>query len=228
MEISFRKADIQDIDFIIDCIVEAEKSGSSIIANQQIFGLTEVEYRSMLRKILSEDVPGSEYCCDSFFLALDGVRPVGGFAMWLEGEGNQSSNMIKASLLSYSVGVEKWVETRPVLSLISSVMIPRTPKTFQIDAGYVIPDYRGMRISPMMNHFAIKWFIKQYPEITRIQTSCIIENEKSLKTLQHAGFVIINRSQSPDPEIKKYIPGTGFYQLEMNLGMANELIEGIK
>jgi hypothetical protein len=224
MEITYRKADIRDIDFIIDCITEAEKSGTAIIANAEIFGYSETEYRQVLRKILEEDVPGSEYCCDSFFLALDTEQPVGGFAMWLEGEGSQSSNMLKASLLSFIVGVDKWKKAQPVLSLISSVMIPRSPNTFQIDAGYVIPPYRGMRISPMMNHFAIRYYMKKYPEILKIQTSCIIENEKSIKTLQHAGFVITKQSHSDNPEIKNYIPGTGFCQLEMEVKLLSILI----
>ena len=52
---SFRNAEIKDIPFIIETIIEAEKSGSNVIPTCKIFGLTEDEYKNILVEILAEN-----------------------------------------------------------------------------------------------------------------------------------------------------------------------------
>ncbi|MEO5572033.1 MAG: hypothetical protein ABIT08_00110, partial [Bacteroidia bacterium] len=118
-EIIIRSATIQDIDFIITCIIEAERAGTQISSYEKLFSVSENELRIVLKNILSEEITGCEMCCDNYFLAFDGNTPIGGVGAWIEGSGSQGSNTIRASMFSYFLGAEKWMSVQGNLKLVS-------------------------------------------------------------------------------------------------------------
>jgi hypothetical protein len=215
--LTYRQATIYDIPFVLEGLLEAEKSGGPHCANQIIFNYTFENYRDLLHDVLSTDVPGSEYSLDQYSICLLDDRPIGAVAAWVEGKGNQRSGMIKANLLNYYLGIDKWKQAQDDFLLLASVSNPRTPGTIQLEAGYISPEYRGRGIPVGMNRFAIDGLRREYPDINRVQVSCIIENEKSLRTLLKTGFREVARRASESPRLKELIPGSGFIQLELNL-----------
>ena len=50
----FRKACLDDIPFLTETIIQAEKSGTEILSYKEIFGLQELEIRNIIKDILSE------------------------------------------------------------------------------------------------------------------------------------------------------------------------------
>ena len=56
-----REASERDIDFIIETIIEADKSGSNVISACNILNVNEQEYRNILKNILNDNIEGQEY-----------------------------------------------------------------------------------------------------------------------------------------------------------------------
>lgn len=56
-----RVATIHDIEFIIETIIEADKSGSNVISACNILNVNEQEYRNILKNILNDNIEGQEY-----------------------------------------------------------------------------------------------------------------------------------------------------------------------
>ena len=64
-----RQAGAEDIDFLIEAIIEAEKSGSEMISYCGIFGLSQAELIELMRKMLAEDLEGQQLCISGFAIA---------------------------------------------------------------------------------------------------------------------------------------------------------------
>jgi len=73
-EVKIRRANRADIDFIIETIIEAEKSLTDKISYCNIFSLSESELLDILRNILSEDITGQDLCYSEYLIAeVNGV-----------------------------------------------------------------------------------------------------------------------------------------------------------
>lgn len=71
MAIIIRKATLLDIDFLIEAIIAAEKSGTDILSYSTIFDLTERDVQNMLRNVLEKNVTGCELSPCNFLIAED-------------------------------------------------------------------------------------------------------------------------------------------------------------
>ena len=216
-DISLRKATINDIDYIVEILIKAEKSISNNSPMQEFFGLNDVEYKELIKKILAEEIPGSEYFYENYYLVFVKNEFVGGIAVWIEGKGNNSSNFIKASLLSYHLGIKKWIEASSNLELFTSILHQRQAETLQIDAGYIVPKFQGRSFPLKIISYGINFYKEQFEKLKKVQVVSIIENTKGIKSLQKLGFEIVNKKQTDNQKLIKLISGTGFYQLELNL-----------
>ena len=67
--LTVRQATVNDIDFIVETIVESEKSSSEVISSCKIFGLTEEKFKEIIREVLREDVPNYDYYLSGFIIA---------------------------------------------------------------------------------------------------------------------------------------------------------------
>jgi ribosomal protein S18 acetylase RimI-like enzyme len=170
-----------------------------------------------IKNVLEEEVPGSEYFCENFILVFHKSEFVGGIAAWIEGNGNQSSNFVKAPLLSYYLGIEKWIKVQTDLELLTSIMHQRQAGTLQIDAGYINPKFQGNSIPKVMISYGINFFENEFEKLKKVQVVTIVENVKGLKSLEKLGFKIANKKQSNNQKLIGLISGTGFYQLELDL-----------
>ena len=65
----FRNATINDVPFLVDTIIEAEKSGTDILTYSTVFGLSEDETRKYMADMLLEEVDGCELSISSFLVA---------------------------------------------------------------------------------------------------------------------------------------------------------------
>ena len=99
----FRKATVDDVGFLVDVIVNAEKSGTDKFGLANLFGISEQEARNIISELLEEEIDGCEFSISSFVVAeYDGV-PVSAFAGWIEGENEDDmpSGLLKSNLLAY-------------------------------------------------------------------------------------------------------------------------------
>jgi ribosomal protein S18 acetylase RimI-like enzyme len=207
--IKYRKATIADIDFIVDAIITSEQSGTSYTIYERLFEISETEFRKILHQILTEEIPGSEFYCDNFILAIHNERPVASVAAWIEGENNRSSNTIKANILSYLLGKNNMQRANAHLKLIDEVMIDREPRALQIESVYTHPDYRGKRIAADLIRYVIDYYKETDGAVNKIQILSMLGNDSSFKAFTAAGFVNVVTKQSSNPEVHNILPGQG-------------------
>jgi len=98
-DVIIRPATANDIDFVIEAIVESEKSGSNIISSCNIFGLTEEKFKEIIRKVLCENVPNYDYYLSGFIIAEKYGEYVGAMCSWIEAADDTPSGIIKATIL---------------------------------------------------------------------------------------------------------------------------------
>ncbi|MGD0947505.1 MAG: hypothetical protein ABSA52_08745 [Candidatus Binatia bacterium] len=214
--LSFRQGTLQDVDFITQAILEAERSGTPRAMYESVFGLSEPEVRALLRAILDQDVPVCELCCGSFVLACDGPTPVGALATWVEGE-EGPSNLLRATLLVEQLGTTRWAQAQAPLRLVAEVDIPRQAGTLQIESIFVPAAQRGRRITGAMIAYALAECRRTHPTVRRAQVLTVLENVASGNALRHAGFAVKSRASSQNPELGRWFPGSGRLLWERDL-----------
>ena len=104
-----RKATLDDVDFLVTTIIEAEKSSTYNLGLANYFEVTEEELRQYLKDILEEDIDGCELSVSSFIVAEYEGQVVSTRGGWLEGhnEDEQPSAVLKSNLIQFHFPMEK-------------------------------------------------------------------------------------------------------------------------
>ena len=106
-EILIRNADISDIQFVIETIVQAEKGNGENISYCKLFNINEIEFREALKKILEAGINNFEFSLKNFKVALANRKKVGVYGAWLEGLDGIPSGMLKISAFRSFLNKEK-------------------------------------------------------------------------------------------------------------------------
>jgi GNAT superfamily N-acetyltransferase len=205
----FREASPEDRPFIIESVLAAERSGTARSLYEALFGIDESQTREMLNAMLDEDLPGSELSLGSFTVACEGDECVAACAAWVEGNGMQSSRMLKSLLLSRAVGAEAWSRAAPRLAALEAVEIGREPGALQLESIYVAPDHRGRGlIASLLSHVVESQQVAN-PGLKRAQILSILENQSSAKAFERAGFARARVTRSSAAGVTALLPGSG-------------------
>ncbi len=214
-----REARTDDIDFLIDVIIEAEKSGSGNCGLASLYGLTVEEIKPYLKQILEEEVSGCEFSIDGFLVIEYDNEPVAAFGGWWEGHNEDSmpSALIKSNLLGYYLPKTSLSYARSKMDIVRPLQIEREPDTYQFEYSHVRQDHLG--------HCLIQWLLEEQenrarsmsPEIKKIQAH-VFEHNKAIKLIfKMMGFKITKRLVSDNPETKLYFPDNVLLLMEKEL-----------
>jgi ribosomal protein S18 acetylase RimI-like enzyme len=195
-----------DIDFVIDTIIEAEKSGTEKMSFCNIFSMTEPEVRLLLKRILEKDVTGQELSYSEYLICRVDGEYAGACTSWIEEENGYSAALLKADLLFDFVEREKLIEAQRIFSLIQGVNIEREPGTLQIAYAYVKPKFRGWGIIGLLMNEQIKNQKNRVPGINKAQLRITKTNENAARAYEKIGFVKIYERTVDNDEILKILP----------------------
>lgn len=147
-EIKIRRATLNDVDFLVDTIVAAEKSGTDNFGLAKLFELSEGEMRTYIKAMLEEEVDGCEFSVSSFLVAEHQGRVVSAFAGWVEGqnEDGMSSALLKSNLIGYCLPMENVMKSQSKSDIVRPLQIEREEGTYQLEYSYTMPEYRGKGI----------------------------------------------------------------------------------
>jgi GNAT superfamily N-acetyltransferase len=219
-ERTYQRGTLGDVDFLVPAIIAAERSGGPRSLYERVFDLDEAALAGILRAVLSEEVPGSELCCESFWIASEGGERAGCIATWVEGKGAGTSAFVRAALLSHALGAERWKSAAERLRLLSIVELPRAAGAMQIEAVYVAPAHRGSGIAAALIAHAIAAAREEAPAPERAQILSVVGNTSSARAFEKAGFQVARRAESDDPRIAALLPGGGRLLWERSLPRA--------
>lgn len=205
----FRRATSEDIEFLTGAIIEAERSGGDKSLYERVFDMRDAEVRALVESMVRENISGSELCADSFWVAVEDEERLGCVATWVEGGDGTPSQLLRASLLSHAVGLERWREAQSKLRALTAIDIPREPNTLQIEAVYTAPPHRGRGLVAALINRALEASRSEHPEVVRAQVLSVRGNASGARAFLKSGFHAVRESCSDDPAIAAIFPGDG-------------------
>ncbi len=144
-----RRAENRDLDFIVESIVESEKSGTDILSWQRILNLSEFEVLSLIKSTLEEEIVGQEWHLPHFWIAEDSHGYVGALSSWIEAIDGTASGILKTQVIYYLVP-EAWNANLEKLTLVQKLNIPRLPLALQLEHIYIRSEHRGKGLGSLM------------------------------------------------------------------------------
>lgn len=127
----------------------------------------------------------------------------------IEADGGPSSAMVRASLLPYALGAERWRSAAESLRALATIDLPRTPGALQIEAVYAHPAHRGRGVVGGLLAHALAEAARASPGVERAQILSVAGNDPSARAFEKAGFHVARRAESDDPRVAALFPGRG-------------------
>lgn len=214
--ILIRKATLADIDFLIDAIIAAEKSGTQKCGLANILEISEAELREILRNMLEEEIDGCEFSVSSFLIVEIEKRAVATVGGWVEGENEDglSSNFIKAGLLRNYTSMDKRENLFRNGKIISGIQLNREKGEYELEYVYTCPDFRQRNIVGMLiaahKEIAIK-------KCSKMRIQVFGNNSSAIKCYQKNGFIISQRAESDHSLILDFMPDSEKIVMELNI-----------
>jgi ribosomal protein S18 acetylase RimI-like enzyme len=203
---NIRKATVDDIPFLVDTIIEAEKSGTGILTYTTIFGLSEEEARKYISDMLMEEVDGCELSVSSFLLAEKDGQYAAATGAWIEGYDGMPSSVLKGNLLNYTLPkacIEKAVSLN---NLVKDLHIEYVENTIQIGLVYVSESFRGLGFANTLIEEQIKQLLQIAPGIIESYVQVFGNNKAAVKTYEKSHFIVKEERISDNAEILNYFP----------------------
>ncbi len=203
---TFRQATLEDTSFLVETIVQAEKSGTDIFTYNSIFGLSENEARKYLTAMLEEEVDGCELSVSSFFVAEFEDKVVAALSSWIEGSEGISSSELKGNLMSYVLPLEAIKRAASIKPIVNQIHIDYKHGTIQKGAGYVISEFRNRKLFGLLTDKLIEHLVSINPKVSEVYTHVFSNNTPAIRANQKIGFRIVDKIGSNDERILSYLP----------------------
>lgn len=205
-EITIRRATIKDIDFLVDTIVAAEKSGTDNFGLAKLFELSEGEMRNYIKAMLEEEVDGCEFSVSSFLVAEHQGKVVSAFAGWVEGQNEDElpSAILKSNLVGYCLPMENVLKSQSKMEIVKPLQIEREEGTYQLEYSFTNPDYQGKGIMGAIIDAHIQQAVSLGTK--KMQVHVFENNPAAIRTYEKKGFKVTCRCESTHPLTSEYFP----------------------
>lgn len=214
---TFRDANISDIPFLVETIVEAEKSGTDKLSYTTIFGLNTEEVKKYLTLMLDEEIDGCELSVTSFMVAEHNGKTVAAISAWVEGSEGIPSSVLKGNLLNYILPRHCIEKAMTVNEIIRELHIEYLPGTIQKGAGYVAPEFRGNNLLGILTEKIIAGLQQKHPEVNSVWTQIFSTNTPALRSNEKAGFAVVDSRTCANQAILKYLPSDKKFVMKREL-----------
>lgn len=215
---SIRKATSDDLVFLAEVIIEAEKSGTDKLSLSTLFNVTESKVKEYIISMLDEEIDGCEFSVSSFLIIEYDKKPVAAFGGWIEGfEDEMSSSILKSNLINYTFDRESVQFLKSKAHLLKNILIDREDKSLQLEYLYVANEHRGKKLSNTLIEQHILNAKLLFPELKKVQVQVFINNIGAIKTYQNSGFSIAKSFKADSAELLDYLPFDEKYLMEKTL-----------
>lgn len=205
MEYNYRKAQESDIPFLVQAIIEAEKSGSNLLSLAAIFNLTEEKLKNCLIEIFHIETKGCEFSLDSFFVVEFQGEPIAALATWIESRNDQNScsAITKSNLIGYVFPKTNLESIKRNSTLFEIFNIEREKDSRQIEYVFVAKEHRGKKLVNKLIDIACSG---DGQEVKKTQIQLWANNIAALKTYKNSGFKITKEIKSEHKDTLQYYP----------------------
>lgn len=205
-DVIIRRATLDDIDFLVDTIVAAEKSGTDNFGLAKLFEISEEKMREYIKAMLDEEIDGCEFSISSFIVAETNGEVLAAFAGWIEGQNEDElpSAILKSNLVGYCLPVEKVKNSQNKSDIVRPLQIEREEGTYQLEYSYTLPQYRGKgilgRIIEAHEQIAVANGVR------KIQVHVFDNNPSAIKSYEKKGFKVTKHFESVHPDTSLFFP----------------------
>jgi len=196
-----REANINDIDFIIEAIIEAEKSGSKTLSYSTVFNLGETELKKIFRAMLEEEIDGCEFSITSYLIAEKNNEIAGTIGAWVENKNNPSS-FIKSNLLGYFLPKSSLVYASSEAKVTSDLIIDHVENALSLVIVYIRPSHRGHHLFELLTNE----HIKRNEGINELSIQVMSNNLFAINSYEKYGFRKSFEIGSGNEKIKHFLP----------------------
>lgn len=212
--LNIRKAQESDIQFLIETIIEAEKSGTDKNAYCTLFSLNEDEFKNILKEILLEDIQGQELCISDFLIAEVDGRYAGACCGWIEAKEGNTSASLKTNILYHFLGEERIQKAIPKLKIIEDIQFEKEAGCLQLECVYVKSEFRGQGIVQQLFSAHFKKNKQKFPEFKKAQIILAKTNDTAYKAYFKWGFQLKAEKFSESAEILRFLPANSRILME--------------
>ena len=203
-----RPATLDDIDFLTETVLQAEKSSSGICGMAKYFEITEEELRGYIKQAFEEEVDGCELSVSSFIVVEyegDVVAAMGG---WIEGdnEGNMPSSLLKSNLLMYVMPRDKVLKSQKNAEVIKDLNVEKEMGAYQFEYSYVVPEHQGQFLIQDLIEAHLSRAKSQSVQVKKAQAHAFEANKVILLINKMLGFKNAKRFVSNHPRILEFYP----------------------
>jgi ribosomal protein S18 acetylase RimI-like enzyme len=202
-----REAEVKDIPFIAEAIINAEKSGTNVLSYTTLFGLSEDETKKILTEILGEETSGCELSLANYLLAEKDGKAAAAVAAWIEGEDCVVSNNLKRNLISCYFPKKSFEKASSLNIIASELLFSRMANSIQIEIVYTAKEFRGQKLAAALINKQIEKYSArkndQGEKVSMAEVQVFAHNSAAIKLYESLGFCI--------SEIKKTINGEGYF-----------------
>ena len=201
-----RPATIDDINFIVEAIIAAEKGGSNKLSYTSIFGLSENDTAKYLKLMLEEEIDGCELSISSYLVVESENELAAAMGAWIEGsEDGVSSSTIKGNLLSYTLPIEAFLKANEIRHIVSELSIDYIPDTLCLGIIYVKENFRGKNLVAALLEEQIRKALHNRKKID-VYIQVFGNNIPAIKAYKKLGFVESELVISENSEVTNYLP----------------------
>jgi ribosomal protein S18 acetylase RimI-like enzyme len=205
--ITIRRATSNDIDFLTEAIIAAEKSGTGMqLSYATIFRMREEEAAALIKQAMEEEIEGQELCHLHFLIAEVNGERAATCASWIEAKEGIASGQLKANILFHLVGKEKWENASVELKAVAGTNIERTQGAAQIESVYTRPGFRGRGLTSMIIEEHLKQHRAAHHGLEKAQVILLKNNTSAANAYRKAGFVETAEKTGDDPVLVYLLP----------------------
>ncbi len=202
-----RKATINDLSFLADGIIAAEKSNTDMLSLSTLFNLSETIVKDKIIAMLDEEIDGCEFSVSSFLITEYDRKPVAAVGGWIEGfVEDVPSKILKSNLIGFIFPKESIKFLQAHADIIEDIQIARERYSLQIEYVYVDNAHRGKRLAELLIKEHLKNGLSAYPNLGKAQVQVFNNNLSAIKLYERIGFRIVKSYKSNNKRILEFLP----------------------
>lgn len=202
-----RKASRDDIAFLAEAVIAAEKGISNKCNYLTLFNISEEEAKKLIISMFEENVVGCEFSISNYLITEYESAPVATFGAWIECfNGCLPSSILKSNLISCTFNEESMEFLKTKMAMVIDLIAERSPMTLQLEYLYVSKNHRGNNLAHDLMDKLEEMAKLQYPALKKAQVQLFSSNINALKLFLRQGYRVVKTYKSDNNEILNYLP----------------------
>lgn len=206
-EYIIRKALKDDLLFLAEAVIAAEKGISNKCNYSTLFNISEKEVKDLIVLMFAEEVDGCEFSLNSYLVTEYNGAPVAAFGAWIECfKESMPSSLLKSNLINFTFRKESIEFLKTKMHLIKDMIAERDPMTLQFEYLYVSENHRGNKLAHDLINKHEEIAKLQFPVLRKAQFQLFSNNIPIINLFGQHGYRVVKSYKANNNEILTYLP----------------------